>query len=141
MWLLKDFKIQIIEKTLWTKVKLLILSNFTFVHNVFLKLFFFNVLKSVYMEERVKSHTCTCIVESLVQIAKEKMFLEHVLAPNFEKIISFYTPEGSYYVIPPVVRPSVCLSVRPLAISCVRNSSYSFHWNYLKLATMNLLDV
>ena len=32
-------------------------------------------------------------------------------------------------------------SVRPLAISCVRNSSYSFHRNYLKLATMNLLDV
>ena len=26
---------------------------------------------------------------------------------------SFYTPEGSYYVIPPVVRLSVCPSVRP----------------------------
>ena len=30
MWLLKDFKIQIAQKTLWEKVKLLILSNFTF---------------------------------------------------------------------------------------------------------------
>ena len=30
-------------------------------------------------------------------------------------------PEGSFYVIHPVVRP--------LAILCVRNSSYSFHWN------------
>ena len=39
MWLLKDFKIQIALKTLWKKVKLLILSNFTFFHNVFLKPF------------------------------------------------------------------------------------------------------
>ena len=39
MWLLKDFKIQIAQKTLWKKVKLLILSNFTFFHNVFLKQF------------------------------------------------------------------------------------------------------
>ena len=49
---------------------------------------------------------------------------------------TFYMPEGSYYVIPSV-RPFV----QSLAISCVRNSSYSFHRNYLKLATMNLLDV
>ena len=39
MWLLKDSDIQIAEKTMWKKVKLLILSNFTFFHNVFLKLF------------------------------------------------------------------------------------------------------
>ena len=39
MWLLKDFKIQIAQKALWKKVKLLILSNFTFFHNVFLQLF------------------------------------------------------------------------------------------------------
>ena len=39
MWLLKDFKIQIALKTLWEKVKLLILSNFTFFHDVFLKFF------------------------------------------------------------------------------------------------------
>ena len=38
------------EKTSWKKVKLLILSNFTFLQNVFLKLF---VLKCVYMEKRV----------------------------------------------------------------------------------------
>ena len=31
------------------------LSNFTFFHNVFLKLFFFNVLKWVFVEERIKS--------------------------------------------------------------------------------------
>ena len=31
----------------------------------------------------------------------------------------FYSPSGSYYVIPPVVR-SFRPSVRPLAISCVR---------------------
>ena len=30
------------------------LSNFTFFYNVFLKLVFFNVLKRIYMEERVK---------------------------------------------------------------------------------------
>ena len=42
-------------------------------------------------------------------------------------------PEGSYYVIPTVVRPFVCSSVRPLAISCVRNS-YSFLWNFFSLA-------
>ena len=29
MWLLKDFEIQIAQKTLWKKVKLLILSSFT----------------------------------------------------------------------------------------------------------------
>ena len=34
-------------------MKLLSLSNFTFLHNVFLKPFFFNVLKRVYMKERV----------------------------------------------------------------------------------------
>ena len=32
LWLLKDFKIQIAEKTIWKKVKLLILSNFTFLY-------------------------------------------------------------------------------------------------------------
>ena len=49
MWILKDFKIQIAYKTLWKKVKLLILSNFTFFHNVFLKLFFLQCVKmSVY---------------------------------------------------------------------------------------------
>ena len=42
--------------------------------------------------------------------------------------------QGSYYVIPPVICPT-------LAISYVRNSSYSFHWNFLKLAIMNLHDV
>ena len=30
------------------------MSNFTFFHNVFIKLFFFSVLKYVYMEGRVK---------------------------------------------------------------------------------------
>ena len=35
------------------KVKLLILSNFNFSHNVFLKGFILHVLKWVYMEERV----------------------------------------------------------------------------------------
>ena len=39
MWLLNNFKIQIALKTLWKKVKLLILSNFTSFHNVFLMLF------------------------------------------------------------------------------------------------------
>ena len=29
-------------------------EQFTFFHNIFLKLFFFNVLKWVYMEERLK---------------------------------------------------------------------------------------
>ena len=44
MWLLKEFKIKVAEKKkIWKKVKLLILSTFTFFHNVFLKLFFFNV--------------------------------------------------------------------------------------------------
>ena len=36
MWLLEDFKIQIAWKTLWKKLKLLILSNFSFFHSVFL---------------------------------------------------------------------------------------------------------
>ena len=57
MWLLNGFKIQITEKTWWENVKLLILSNYTFFHNVFLKVFVFNVLKLVYMEERVNSFT------------------------------------------------------------------------------------
>ena len=50
IWLLKDFKIQIAWKTLWLKVKLLILSNFTFFHNVFLKpsLFLQCVKMSIY---------------------------------------------------------------------------------------------
>ena len=39
MWLLKDLKRQIAQKTFWKKVKLLILSNFTFFHNIFLKIF------------------------------------------------------------------------------------------------------
>ena len=39
MWLLKDFKIHIAKKTLWKKVKLLILSNFSIFHTVFLMLF------------------------------------------------------------------------------------------------------
>ena len=41
MWLLKYFKIQIAWKTLWKKVKLLILSNFIVFYNVFLKPFSF----------------------------------------------------------------------------------------------------
>ena len=45
MWLLKDFKKQIAQKTLWKKVKLLNLSNFTYFQNVSRILFFFNVLK------------------------------------------------------------------------------------------------
>ena len=39
LWHFKDFEIQIAWKTLWKNVKLLILSNFTFFHNVFLKCF------------------------------------------------------------------------------------------------------
>ena len=39
------------------------------------------------------------------------------------------------------VHPSVSIYLSVLAISCVRNSSHSFLWNYLKLATMNLHDV
>ena len=34
-----DFKIQIAKKTLWKKVKLLILSNFTFFRNVSWRIF------------------------------------------------------------------------------------------------------
>ena len=44
-WQLKDFKIQIARKTLCKKVKLLILSNFTFFYNVFPKLFFLECVK------------------------------------------------------------------------------------------------
>ena len=44
MWLLKDFMLQIAKKTLWKKVKMLRMSNFTFFHN-FSKVFFFNVFK------------------------------------------------------------------------------------------------
>ena len=45
----------------------------------------------------------------------------------------FYTSEGSYYLI-----LYIQSSVRLFAISCVCNSSYSFHRNYiyLKFATM-----
>ena len=39
MWQLKESEKQIASKTLWQKVKLLILSNFTFFHNVFQTLF------------------------------------------------------------------------------------------------------
>ena len=53
MWLLKDFKIQIAQKTWWKKVKLFILINFTFLPPFFLKAFYFNVLKLEYIEETV----------------------------------------------------------------------------------------
>ena len=43
--LLKDFEIQITKKTLWKKVKLLSLSNFTFFQNVFLSFFFLQCVK------------------------------------------------------------------------------------------------
>ena len=33
-------------------------------------------------------------------------------------IVSFYTPEGSYYVMVSIIRLSVRLSVRPLANLC-----------------------
>ena len=46
MWLLKDFKVEIAVKTLWEKVKLLFLSNFTFFHNIFLKFFFLHCVKT-----------------------------------------------------------------------------------------------
>ena len=45
MWLSKNFMTKIAQKTLWKKVKLLILSNFTFFPPCFPKAFFFNVLK------------------------------------------------------------------------------------------------
>ena len=48
MWLLKDFKIRTAQKTLWTKVKLLKMSNFTFVHNVYLKFFLHCVKMTIY---------------------------------------------------------------------------------------------
>ena len=49
----------------------------------------------------------------------------------FIRVVLCYTPG----------RPSVRLSVCPLVRSCVRNSSYSSHRNFLKLATMNFHDV
>ena len=39
------------------------------------------------------------------------------------------------------VRPSVCLSVRPLAISCATNSSFIFQHNFFKLSGMIDTDV
>ena len=45
MWLLKDFKIQIAWNTLWKKVKLLKMSNFTFFPQCFPTAFFLNMLK------------------------------------------------------------------------------------------------
>ena len=48
MWLLKAFKIPIAKKALRKKVKLLILSNFTFYQNVFLKLFLQCIKMSLY---------------------------------------------------------------------------------------------
>ena len=48
---IKEFKIQITQKTLWKKVKLLILSNFAFLQNVFLELFFHCVKMNIYGEK------------------------------------------------------------------------------------------
>ena len=43
---------------------------------------------------------------------KIEVSLEKFLETSLGKFcFIFYTPEGSYYVIPPVVRPSVCPSV------------------------------
>ena len=53
IWLLKVFKTHIELKTLWKKVKLLKMNNFTFFHNVHLKLFSSRKM-SINMEERVK---------------------------------------------------------------------------------------
>ena len=62
MWLFKDFKVQVAQKTLWEKVKLLILSNFTFFYNVFLKLFFLQCVKMSVYGGTVKAlwHTIPC---------------------------------------------------------------------------------
>ena len=59
--LLQDFKIQTAWKTLWKKVKLLILSNFTFFHNVFLKLFS-SMCYHEFMEERVKLYPLITLI-------------------------------------------------------------------------------
>ena len=48
MWLFKDFKIKIALKTLWKKLKLLILSDFTFSYNDFPKLFLQCIKMSIY---------------------------------------------------------------------------------------------
>jgi len=52
-------------------------------------------------------------------------------------ILIFYTPEGTYYGMAHVVRPSV----RPLAISCATNSSFNFQHNSFKLSGMIDTDV
>ena len=62
-------------KTLWKKVKLLILSNFTFFHNVFLKLFssfFFNVLKQVYIWRKRLIHLIIFYFSTVTQELEER---------------------------------------------------------------------
>ena len=54
MWLLKNSKIQITQKTLWKNVKLLQNEQFHLFPQCFPKVFSFYVLKWVYMVERVK---------------------------------------------------------------------------------------
>ena len=61
---------------------------------------------------------------SFFRVVKSREFVVKILPA----ISPFYTPEGSYHIIPPVVRPSARLSVRqsvrPLAISCPSVSNF-----------------
>ena len=53
MWPLNDSKVQITQKIMWKKVKLLILSNFTFFPQCFPKHFSSMCWKWIYKEERL----------------------------------------------------------------------------------------
>ena len=58
MWLLENFKIQTAYKTLWKKGEIAHFEQFHLFPQCFPKaFFFFNVLKLLYMEERVKYKT------------------------------------------------------------------------------------
>ena len=63
-------------------------------------------------EEKSLNFTCDwqvfSILDNLTLPKRLPTVLQNALSLVFQ---IFYTPEGSYYVIPPVVRPSVCLSV------------------------------
>ena len=58
-----------------------------------------------------------------------------------ENTETFYTPEGTSRRIMVLRMSSVRPSVRPLAISCATNSSFTIQRNFFKLAGMIDTDV
>ena len=81
-----------IEKTLWQKEKLLVLSNFFFCHYVYKTLSAAEASESIYMRERVNfpykdSFTCLCSRRLFVNRSLSKSVLD---LGKFNKIVVFH---------------------------------------------------